>query len=124
MPMLREDLGIKALCHITSDGFLNLRRFNSKVGYVINQLPDPQPIFKLIEDQEVDGEEMFKVFNMGIGFCVVAPPGSAGRIKQIASGAGFAAWEIGYCTDDADKRVEIVQRGIVSNKKNEFVVAS
>ncbi len=39
--------------------------------------------------------EMFRVFNMGVGFVVIAPPAAAdGIVKQLV-GEGIAAWRIG-----------------------------
>ena len=48
---LAEEDGVraKALIHITSDGFLNLTRVRSDtVGFVLDHLPTPPPIFELI----------------------------------------------------------------------------
>jgi phosphoribosylformylglycinamidine cyclo-ligase len=47
--MLDAQLPIKALLHITGDGLLNLRRVQAPIGFVIEQLPEPQPIFGLIQ---------------------------------------------------------------------------
>jgi phosphoribosylformylglycinamidine cyclo-ligase len=73
--MLAVGLRIKALAHITSTGFLNLSRVTSSTGYVLDGLPEPQPIFQLIQHHgQVSDEEMFFTYNMGIGFCVVVVP--------------------------------------------------
>ncbi len=69
--LLENNLNIKGLAHITGGGFNNLKRLNKNVGFDINNLPEPQEIFKLIYDQGVSLEEMYKVFNMGIGFVVI-----------------------------------------------------
>ena len=45
--------------------------------------------------------EMFRVFNMGVGFVVIcAPDAAAGVVGQLA-GAGFPAWRIGDVRDGA-----------------------
>jgi len=41
--------GVKALVHITGDGLLNLPRVDADVGFVLDALPPPPPIFGLIE---------------------------------------------------------------------------
>src|SRR5262249_41195529 len=65
---------IRALVHITGDGFLNLARIKAAVGFELDGLPEPQPIFGLIQELgHVPGTEMYQVFNMGIGFCVIVP---------------------------------------------------
>jgi len=78
LDLLDEGIAVKAMMHITGDGFLNLARVASDTGYVIEWLPEPQPIFGLIQRAgDVPDEEMFRVFNMGIGFCIVAAPEDA-----------------------------------------------
>ncbi|MDR1820084.1 MAG: phosphoribosylformylglycinamidine cyclo-ligase [Methanobrevibacter sp.] len=69
--LLKTDFEVKGLAHITGGGFNNLKRLNNNVGFEINNLPQPQAIFKLIYDQNVPLNEMYEVFNMGIGFVVI-----------------------------------------------------
>ena len=40
---------VRALAHITGEGFLNLLRVHSRAGFEISDLPDPPPIFDLIQ---------------------------------------------------------------------------
>ncbi len=70
--LLKEDFDIHGLAHITGGGFTNLQRLKKGVGFNIDNLPEPQNIFKLIKEQDVPLEEMYKVFNMGIGFVIIA----------------------------------------------------
>jgi phosphoribosylformylglycinamidine cyclo-ligase len=72
--LLRSDVDVHGLAHITSGGTANLLRLAAEVGYEIDRpLPVP-PIFDLIQAQgNVSEEEMYDVFNMGCGFCVVVP---------------------------------------------------
>lgn len=71
---------VKALAHITGDGLLNVLRVGSDAGFVLDQLPEPHPIFALIQHAgRVETAEMFRVFNMGVGFTVVV---SAARAQQ------------------------------------------
>jgi phosphoribosylformylglycinamidine cyclo-ligase len=72
MELLRSDVDVRGLAHITSGGLGNLLRLESEVGYEIDDpLPVP-PIFTLIQElADVPDEEMHEVFNMGCGFCVV-----------------------------------------------------
>ena len=116
MPMLREGLRLTALCHVTSDGFLNLARVSAPVGFEIEYLPDPQPIFNLIQSTgQVSGEEMFRVYNMGVGFCVVCAPESADRVQALATAAGCQSWLIGRCTDDPSRSVYIRPKDLVGH---------
>jgi phosphoribosylformylglycinamidine cyclo-ligase len=75
LELLRSDVEVNGLAHITSGGLGNLLRLAAEVGYEIDDpLPVP-PIFGLIQERgNVSAEEMHDVFNMGCGFCVVVPP--------------------------------------------------
>jgi phosphoribosylformylglycinamidine cyclo-ligase len=72
--LLRSEVEVRGLAHITSGGTGNLLRLAADVGYEIDDpLPVPS-IFELIQERgEVSDEEMREVFNMGCGFCVVVP---------------------------------------------------
>ncbi len=78
LELLESDIPVHGLAHITGDGVLNLLRIGSGVGYEISSpLPVP-PIFDLIASRgEVDAAEMWEVFNMGCGFCVIVPAEAA-----------------------------------------------
>jgi phosphoribosylformylglycinamidine cyclo-ligase len=52
------------------------------VGYDINDLPEVPEIFKLIYEQNVDIKEMYKVFNMGVGFVVICDETEADKIME------------------------------------------
>jgi phosphoribosylformylglycinamidine cyclo-ligase len=71
--LLRSDVDVRGLAHITSGGLNNLLRLEAEVAYEIDDaLPIP-PVFELIQELgDVDDDEMHEVFNMGCGFCVVA----------------------------------------------------
>ena len=73
--LLRSDVEVRGLAHITSGGTANLLRLAAEVAYEIDDpLPVP-PIFELIRERgDVADEEMHEVFNMGCGFCVVVAP--------------------------------------------------
>ena len=72
--LLRSEVEVRGLAHITSGGLGNLLRLAGEAGYEIDDpLPVP-PIFELIQERGgVSEEEMYDVFNMGCGFCVVVP---------------------------------------------------
>jgi phosphoribosylformylglycinamidine cyclo-ligase len=69
--LLKNNFNIKGLVHITGGGFNNLKRLKKDVGFEIENLPEPHEIFKLIYKQNVDLKEMYRVFNMSIGFIVI-----------------------------------------------------
>ena len=72
MEMFASGRTIKAVCHITGEGLLNLTRVAAPVGWCLDTLPEPHPVFALIGRLGgVEAAEMFTTFNMGIGLCVV-----------------------------------------------------
>ncbi|MDH3192469.1 MAG: phosphoribosylformylglycinamidine cyclo-ligase [Nitrosopumilus sp.] len=85
---------ITGLAHITGGAFTKLTRLK-KIGYDINALPKTPPIMELIEGQGVKLEEMYKTFNMGVGFCVIARKDQGERIKAIFKKYRVASQEIG-----------------------------
>jgi phosphoribosylformylglycinamidine cyclo-ligase len=74
LELLRSEVDVRGLAHITSGGTGNLLRLAAEVGYEIDgPLPVP-PVFDLVQEHgEVSDAEMHEVFNMGCGFCVVVP---------------------------------------------------
>ena len=80
--LFEKEYNINGLAHITGGGFTNLRRLKKGVGYDINDLPEVPEIFKLIYEQNVDIKEMYKVFNMGVGFVVIAEENEAEKIMD------------------------------------------
>jgi phosphoribosylformylglycinamidine cyclo-ligase len=118
MEILQAVAGVKALVNITSDGLLNLTRVAAEVGYVIDRLIEPHPIFPLIQRHgDVDESEMFEVFNMGMGFCYVVDPAAVERTMAILEQHGRVAQRIGYAVADPEKRVRIPQRNLVGRHK-------
>ncbi len=119
--ILNSGIPVKALIHITSDGFLNLVRVVAEVGYVIEELPATPPIFSLIQNYgKITDEEMFSVYNMGIGFVVIVPPSEAGRVTSIIQSYHKKAYAIGRARMDPQRRVEIRPRGITGIGKRFF----
>jgi len=112
--MMDAGLAVKAFIHVTGDGFLNLTRVDAPVGFVIERLLPVPPIFSLIQRHgQIADAEMFRVFNMGVGFCVVVAAGDAPRVGAIAAEHGKTAQVIGYAVDDARRRVWVAPRGLV-----------
>lgn len=69
----------------TGYGLKNLNRTPEKVEFRINNPIKPQPIFELMQkESKFSDEEMYKTFNMGMGFFVVCDKENADDILQIA----------------------------------------
>ncbi len=75
MDLLASESRVHGLAHLTSGGLDNLLRLKAEVTYEITDPLEPQAVFKLIQERaDVPENEMYEVFNMGCGFCVVVPP--------------------------------------------------
>ncbi len=78
---------VKGLAHITGGGLGNLARI-TQYGFYLDNLPEPQPIFRLIQELgNVPEAEMYRTFNMGVGFCIVCSPENANEVIKLCSGA-------------------------------------
>ena len=89
---LMNKIPIVGMAHITGGGLLeNISRvipdgLKARVDY--NSWPLPE-IFKKIQlAGEIPEEEMKKVFNLGIGFCLIVPP-------DVSIHTTIPSWEIG-----------------------------
>lgn len=75
---------IHGLAHITGGAFTKLKRLNHNVDYLLDNLPPISGIFRrIMVDGNISTREMYRTFNMGIGFCVIAPKKEAENIIQI-----------------------------------------
>jgi phosphoribosylformylglycinamidine cyclo-ligase len=104
--MLNAGLRIKALAHITSTGFLNLSRATAPMGYILDKLPDPLPIFRLLQQHGgISDEDMYFTYNMGIGFCIVIAPEDAEAAHAIARKHNTQSFAIGRTVKDPERKI-------------------
>jgi len=104
LELLRSDVPVHGLAHITGGGVLNLLRLGSGVGYEISDpLPVP-PVFELIARcGAVEPAELQKVFNMGCGFVAIVPAEAAGAAVALLGARHPGAARIGAVTADAGR---------------------
>lgn len=77
---------IHGLAHITGSGLMKLHRV-TEYGFDINDPLPPQPIFKFLQDEgAVEDIEMYKTFNMGMGFVVVLSQDDADEAAKMIGG--------------------------------------
>ena len=119
--MLAAEVRVKALMHITGDGFLNLSRIAAPVGFRVESLPEPPPIFAVLQGLgKLSDAEMYQVYNMGVGLCVVVPETDAERIIELAAGHGSRAWRLGTAIASAQRTIRIEPRRLTS-RDGQFV---
>ena len=103
-----EGIETRGLVHITGDGLVNLCRVDAEVGFRIDELPETPAIFKLIREVgNIADEEMYRVFNMGVGFVVIVPHAQADAARQRIDASGYQARRIGEVVPGS-RRVELV----------------
>jgi len=113
LEIMEKVAGVKAFAHITGDGLLNLLRVESQVSFVIDHLPDPSPIFRLIQEKGgISHREMFQVFNMGIGFCIVSAPEDIHLLTSICDAHKVSLHRIGYAIESCEKYLEVKPFGL------------
>ncbi|MCK4656841.1 MAG: phosphoribosylformylglycinamidine cyclo-ligase [candidate division Zixibacteria bacterium] len=118
LDLLDQNIPVRAFIHITSDGLLNLTRVKSDVGYIIDYLPPTPAIFSLLQEcGKIEEEEMFRVFNMGIGFCVIVPDEEADRALSILGTHGKKAYRIGHAFPDEKRRVRVECKQLIGEGK-------
>jgi phosphoribosylformylglycinamidine cyclo-ligase len=102
LELLRSDVPVHGLAHITGGGLLNLPRLTPDVGFEVSK-PLPVPaIFGLIRELgRVPEAEMWEVFNMGCGFCAVVPEHAADAAAALLAPHHSGARRIGTVTDRA-----------------------
>lgn len=98
---LVKEYEILGLANITGGGVLNMKRL-CEYGFRLDNMPVPQKIFTHIkEDANVSVEEMYRTFNMGVGFIVVADAKTAQEITD-KYGEEYQLSIIGEVTDDPE----------------------
>jgi phosphoribosylformylglycinamidine cyclo-ligase len=96
-----KETEVHGLAHITGGAFTKLRRIGqyAHVGFKLDKMPKPQHIFEAISKLgRVSEEEMYRTFNMGIGFCVITPKKQVEDVSAIAEKHETKAITIGEVT--------------------------
>ncbi|WP_285121751.1 phosphoribosylformylglycinamidine cyclo-ligase [Lactococcus petauri] len=105
LPLIKDNM-IKGISHITGGGFYeNLPRMFSDqlTAEIIEDSWEVLPIFKALEEYgQVPHDEMFQIFNMGIGMVLAVAPEKAEEVKQRVK-----CYEIGKITPRVKQAVII-----------------
>lgn len=91
-------LEVHGLAHITGGAFAKLDRIvgQAGLGADIDQLPPTPGIFRLIKKAgRVADKEMYRTFNMGVGFILVCSGKTEDAIIRLFSRMGHSAFHIG-----------------------------
>jgi phosphoribosylformylglycinamidine cyclo-ligase len=78
---------VKGMAHITGGGLKNLPRLKKGVEFRLTDPFEPQEVFVHLQKLgNVTDEEMYKTFNMGMGFAIVAERGEVEGILKTLEG--------------------------------------
>ena len=107
LPLIKEEV-VNGIAHITGGGFIENvpRMFADDLAAEIDESKVPVlPIFKALEKYgEIKHEEMFEIFNMGIGLMLAVSPENVDRVKALLD---EPVYEIGRIVKKADASVVI-----------------
>lgn len=101
---VKKDVQIKAMTHITGGGFYeNIpRALPEGKTAVVNTASFPTPaIFNWLQAQgNIDTDEMYHIFNMGIGFTLIVAPEEEVAVHEILKNANVDAYTIGHIAEE------------------------
>lgn len=107
LPLIKEEL-VNGIGHITGGGFIENvpRMFADDLAAEIDEDKVPVlPIFKALEKYgDIKHEEMFEIFNMGVGLMLAISPENVNRVKELLD---EPVYEIGRIIKKADDSVVI-----------------
>lgn len=113
---LIKNFSIKGIVHITGGGFIdNIPRIvpNPCRAVIVKDSWEITPIFTVIKKMgNIDDEEMFRVFNMGIGMMVIAPDKETPEIIERLDKLGEKAFSIGFIEerDKSEPSISFIER--------------
>jgi phosphoribosylformylglycinamidine cyclo-ligase len=78
-----KEVEIHGMCHVTGGGLRNFTRLTDYGFDFSDPIPPPELFRWLQEKGRVAMEEMYRTFNMGMGYAFIAPPGSVQGIRSV-----------------------------------------
>lgn len=110
--LLRSDVEISYLSHITGHGLLKLMRPAKALGYRISELPPvPEILAFLVERAGLDRHAAYSTFNMGSGYAVYCAAGVGAKVVEIARALDFQAVLAGF-VEPGPRQVTLEPLGI------------
>lgn len=77
-----EKFEVHGIANITGGGLLNLKRLKD-VKFVVDKPLKPQKIFEFLQRLgEIDTKEMYRTFNMGMGYMLILPEEDAKELER------------------------------------------
>ena len=96
------------LAHITGGGLTKLRRLKKGMGYSVDSTFALHPLFDAVRRLgNVAWPEMYRTYNMGMGFAVIADPKDREEILALSEKCGINAKPIGAAFKDPEQRIMV-----------------
>lgn len=115
LKLIRESQ-VNAMSHITGGGLLeNIPRVlpdNAKAVINVDSWQMPAVFNWLQEKGNVDGREMYRTFNCGVGMVVAVPADKADEALALLTAEGENAWVIGQIETAAEGEEQVELRGL------------
>jgi phosphoribosylformylglycinamidine cyclo-ligase len=78
---------VHGMCHVTGGGLLNFKRL-SQYGFRVDNPIQPPEIFGWIQETgDISTAEMYRTFNMGMGYAYVVPASGADAVLKASPGS-------------------------------------
>ncbi len=78
---------VHGMCHVTGGGLLNFNRL-SRYGFLFESPITPPDIFTWIQESgDITSNEMYRTFNMGMGFAYIVPKASVAAVLKMVEGS-------------------------------------
>jgi phosphoribosylformylglycinamidine cyclo-ligase len=98
--------------HVTGHGLRKLMRAEAELSYVVERIPEPNPVFHLLtETAGMTAREAYSTFNMGIGYAFYVAAKDQERAFALLRARGHAASIAGYI-EKGPKRVLLKPIGV------------
>ena len=108
---LRAKVKVKALAHITGGGVVGniARLLPSGLQAVVDARSFSRPpLFEFLREAgDIGEDEMWRVFNCGVGMAIVTASENESRALEVLKANNEAAWKLGVVGDDGDDGVLI-----------------
>ncbi|GBE15466.1 phosphoribosylformylglycinamidine cyclo-ligase [bacterium BMS3Abin14] len=103
---------VRGMVHITGGGFAgNIPRVvpGNLTAVMVKGSWPVHPVFPLIAHMgNVSDDEMYRVFNMGLGFLLIVPPDDADGVSDALAGAGEQVCRVGSITGRKDSDPPVI----------------
>jgi len=102
---------IHGMANITGGGLRNLIRLKKGIGFEIDDPMNPLPIFKAMQRLGgISEQEMYQIFNMGMGFSLVVSEEDARAVVRASPGAKI----VGHAVKS--EKITVPELGLVYSK--------